>query len=180
MSLLRLSGQARTHEPWVFISFRFLVWKLKSKDGVPAMHARKNGARLGVESPLPSGSMLWPSLCSWFSASHSLCDSGFVFPSSLIMDNKKKKLDSATDGQTVAKGPVKVFVLDDVSASVFARKFAGRGQERTYYSVSFSRSYRDSSGSRRYVKTFNLEDLGKVVTVAQQADEFIRQQPGVN
>jgi hypothetical protein len=99
------------------------------------------------------------------------------------MDDKKKKpsagAENAAARQPVAKGPVKTFVLDDVSASVFARQFPIRGEERTFYSVSFSRSYRDSLGKRKYVKTFNLEDLGKVVSMAQQADEFIRQQPGV-
>ena len=40
--------------------------------------------------------------------------------------------------------------------------------------MSFSRSYKDSDGKRVYAKTFNLEDLGKVMAVAQQADEFIR------
>jgi len=79
-----------------------------------------------------------------------------------------------------AKAPVKVFVIEDVSASVFARQFQVRGDDRTFYSVSFSRSYRDSLGKRKYIKSFNLEDLGKVVAVAQQADEFIRQQPGVS
>ncbi len=182
-----LSGQSRARDGWVFRSFRFLVWRLKSKDGVHAMHVRKNGARLVVGSHPPRvGSMSSPSLCSSFSVSHTWCDPGFVSTSPFFMDdNKKKKKPSAgaehaADGQTTAKGPIKVFVLEDVSASVFARQFPVRGEERTFYSVSFSRSYRDSNGSRRYVKTFNLEDLGKVIAVAQQADEFIRQQPGVN
>jgi hypothetical protein len=100
------------------------------------------------------------------------------------MDDKNKKTsaeaENAADGQTAAKGPVKIFKLDDVSASVFARLVPVRGEERTFYSVSFSRSYRDSGGSRKYVKTFNLEDLGKVVAVSQQSDEYIRQQPGVS
>jgi hypothetical protein len=98
------------------------------------------------------------------------------------MDSKKKpsaSAENAADRQPAAKAPVKVFLLDDVSASVFAREVPVRGELRTFYGVSFSRSYRDSLGKRKYVKTFNLEDLGKVITVAQQADEFIRQQPGV-
>jgi hypothetical protein len=92
------------------------------------------------------------------------------------MDKSKK----AVAGPQSAKAPVKVFVIEDVSASVFARQFQVRGDDRTFYSVSFSRSYRDSLGKRKYIKSFNLEDLGKVIAVAQQADEFIRQQPGVN
>ena len=70
--------------------------------------------------------------------------------------------------------PIKVFVVEDVSASVFSREYTVKGEMRTFYSVSFSRSYRDSSGNRRYVKTFNLEDLGKVVHVCQEADDYIR------
>ena len=49
-----------------------------------------------------------------------------------------------------------------------------RGEPQTFYSVSFSRSYRDGKGEWRYSKSFGLEDLGKVITVAQQADEYIR------
>jgi hypothetical protein len=48
------------------------------------------------------------------------------------------------------------------------------GEQVTFFSVSFSRSYLDANGKRQYVKSFNLEDLGKVVAVAQQADEYIR------
>ena len=72
------------------------------------------------------------------------------------------------------KGPLKVFVIEDVSASVFGREYPVKGELRMFYSVSFSRSYRDSYGTRKYVKTFNLEDLGKIVSLAQQADEYIR------
>ena len=70
--------------------------------------------------------------------------------------------------------PLKVFRIDDVSASVFTRKHQVNGEIVTFYSVSFSRSYLDSDGQRKYVKFFNLEDLGKVIAVAQQADEYIR------
>ena len=68
---------------------------------------------------------------------------------------------------------MKVFLLDDVSASVFSREYPVRGKPQTFYSVSFSRSYRDAQGARKYVKTFNPEDLGKVTSLAQQASEFI-------
>src|SRR5665213_3102161 len=91
------------------------------------------------------------------------------------MDNKKKKGASLeAPAAEAAKGPIKVCIIDDVSASVFSRDNLANGEMRTFYSVSFSRSYKDGAGKRMYVKTFNLEDLGKVVAVAQQADEFIR------
>lgn len=92
------------------------------------------------------------------------------------MDAKKTKgasADEAPAEKSAKRPPIKVFLIEDVSASVFAREVAIRGELRTFYSVSFSRSYRDANGTRRYVKTFNLEDLGKVVTVAQQASDYI-------
>ncbi|MGI8982264.1 MAG: hypothetical protein ACR2FY_23785 [Pirellulaceae bacterium] len=95
------------------------------------------------------------------------------------MDSKKKNLsasaDQAAEPQTAAKGPIETFLVDDVSASVFARTQAVRNGERTFYGVSFSRSYRDSGGKRRYVKTFNVDDLGKVMVVAEQAEKYIRE-----
>ncbi len=92
-----------------------------------------------------------------------------------VMDNKKNKgVSPETSAAEAAKGPIKVFLIDDVSASIFSREHLSNGEMRTFYSVSFSRSYKDSDGKRVYAKTFNLEDLGKVVAVSQQADEFIR------
>jgi len=41
-------------------------------------------------------------------------------------------------------------------------------------SVSFTRSYKDAAGRYQYTKSFDAEDLGKVVSVAQQATEYLR------
>lgn len=94
------------------------------------------------------------------------------------MENKKKKDASRTEetpaSQAVKRGPVKTFLADNVSASVFEREHVYKGQPTKFYSVSFTRSYKDSSGVFKYVKSFDLDDLGKVVTVAQQASEYIR------
>jgi hypothetical protein len=68
------------------------------------------------------------------------------------------------------RAPVKVLRIDDVSVSIFKRNARGRD----YYSVSLSRSYKDSSGVWRYTKSFDFEDLGKIVSLCQQADEYIR------
>lgn len=70
-------------------------------------------------------------------------------------------------------GPVKVLRIDDVSASVFARVREVSGQRVTFHSVAFSRSYRDAEGQRQYTKSFDSDDLGKVMTLAQQAREYI-------
>ena len=71
--------------------------------------------------------------------------------------------------QEAKRGPVKQCRLEDVSASVFARERDGR----TFYSVSFTRSYKDRDGQWKYTKNFDVADLGKVVTVTQQAAEWI-------
>jgi hypothetical protein len=99
----------------------------------------------------------------------------------LCMDAKKKK---GPEANTAATAPatngskaLKVFRIDDVSASVFARDRQIRGESRTFYSVTFSRSYKDSAGQWRYTKWFDLDDLGRVVTVAQQASDYIHGLP---
>jgi len=76
----------------------------------------------------------------------------------------------AQEAPTETRAPVKVLRIDDVSVSIFKRNVRGRD----YYSASLSRSYKDSSGAWRYAKSFDFEDLGKVVGLCQQADEFIR------
>src|SRR5438132_713632 len=88
---------------------------------------------------------------------------------------KEKAAGAAPKAPEGKRSPIKVIVIDDVSASIFVREFSTKGGKmRKFYSVSFSRSYRDAGGTWRYVKSFNLEDLGKVISVCQQADEYIR------
>ena len=89
------------------------------------------------------------------------------------MDNKKKNASPEAPAPEAKQPPLKTFAAGDVSASIFRRDYNGR----TFYSVSFTRWYRDKSGQNRYVNSFGLEDLGKVVTVAQQSDEYIRSLP---
>jgi hypothetical protein len=90
------------------------------------------------------------------------------------MEAKKKK-DSEPQKAAESEGAkaLKVFRIDDVSASIFVRQRNVRGEDRQFYSVTFSRSYKDSQGQWRYTKWFDLDDLGKIVTVAQQAGEYI-------
>ena len=95
------------------------------------------------------------------------------FPPTLMAKKPIPNKEAATEA---AEGPAKVFRIDDVSASVFARERAVRGESRVFYSVSFSRSYKDANGAWRYSKSFDLEDLGKIISLCQQADEYIRGQ----
>lgn len=104
-----------------------------------------------------------------------LSDLYFPFPMIRMETNNKSKVSRKAATAPAVAGPVKVFLIDDVSSSVFAREVPTKSGQRTFYSVSFSRSFVDSKGVRRYVKTFDLDDLGKVVQVAQQADDYVRQ-----
>jgi len=90
------------------------------------------------------------------------------------MDAKKKKGSEAQESpKPEGTKALKIFRIDDVSASIFVRDRQVRGENRQFYSVTFSRSYKDPLGQWKHTKWFNLEDLGKIVTVAQQASEFI-------
>lgn len=105
---------------------------------------------------------------------------GFFPP--CVMDNKKKKMEvpvPATDAPVESKGPFKVFRIDDVSVSVFSRDRVVKGETVTFYSASFSRSYKDASGAWKYTNYFDSEDLGKVMALAKDASEFIQAKRGV-
>ena len=62
---------------------------------------------------------------------------------------------------------------DDCRASIWARDYNVQGRPKTFVTVTFERSYKDRDGQWRYTKNFDVEDLGKVVTVTQQAAEWI-------
>ena len=79
----------------------------------------------------------------------------------------------ATATPDAVNGPVKVFRPDDVSVSLFARKRAFQGRPATFYSASFSRSYKDAAGERKYTKNFDADDLGKVAELCKMAADHI-------
>jgi hypothetical protein len=82
---------------------------------------------------------------------------------------------AAKDAAPAAKRqPIKTIRVDDCSVSIWAREAVIRGEAVTFYSVSFERSYKDRDGSYKYVKSFDPESLGKVVTLCQQASEAIQ------
>ena len=107
---------------------------------------------------------------------------GYFFPP-ICMDTtakKKKDVPSAPAERkplaapVASNGPVKVLRIDDVSASIFARERQYNGKPTAFYSVSFSRSYKDPRGERKFTKSFDTDDLGKIVELSQRASETIR------
>lgn len=178
-----LSGQVRTFRAgWDFSRFSFHHGRSKKSTG-STLRSRSGIRTAGSETVaasarVPTGTLV---RCDSLRTVSRAGDRIFpVIPRTLYflplfrMDAKKNNTRTETGAADAVNSPLETFFLDDVSASVFPRDVKTKNGMRTFYGVSFSRSYRDSKGTRRYVKTFNQEDLGKVVTVAQKADDFIR------
>ena len=70
--------------------------------------------------------------------------------------------------------PAVVIRADDCSASIWAREVMVQGQPKTFYSVTMERSYKDRDGAWKYTKSFDQDSLGKIVSLAQQAEQTIR------
>ena len=98
--------------------------------------------------------------------------------------NKKSQRNEATapqEGKAEAapqakKLPIKTFRVDDVSCSIFSHERERNGVATVNYSCGFSRSYKDRDGTWRHTPWFGLDELGPLVSCAQQADEYIRSQ----
>src|SRR4051794_40309208 len=96
------------------------------------------------------------------------------------MDSTKKKDASRTEAAAPSQGekrrPLTTLRQGDVSASVWARDHQARGAVTRFYSVTFERSYKDSTGKYCYTRSFNPDDLGALMTLCQQAIEYINGQ----
>ena len=64
---------------------------------------------------------------------------------------------------------MKTFRIDNVHCSIFCREHNGK----EYHSLSLTRGYKGSDGDLKFSRSFNPEDLGKLITVAQQASEHL-------
>ena len=69
--------------------------------------------------------------------------------------------------------PVKTIWVENVGASIWSRDAVVKGEPRTFYSVSFERSYKDRDGTRQYTKTFDADTLPRLIAACQQAAEAI-------
>lgn len=84
--------------------------------------------------------------------------------------NAKKGIASRKEATAEPKNrPIESFREGDVSVSVWQREFKGR----VFYSCSFERSYKDATGQWRYTKYFGLDDLGKVISLAKRAADYL-------
>ena len=81
--------------------------------------------------------------------------------------------DAAPAPQDAKRRPVHTIREGDCSASVWAREFTVQGKPTTFFSVTIERSYKDRDGAWKYSKSFDLDDLGSLVALCQQASELI-------
>lgn len=88
---------------------------------------------------------------------------------------EKPAAPAAPASQDVKRRPLKTFTIGDVHASVWSRDHLVKGQSMRFYSVSFERSYRDATGKIAYSRSMNPDDLGALISRAQQAGEFINE-----
>ena len=58
-------------------------------------------------------------------------------------------------------------------SNIWAREFPVQGKQKTFYSVTLERSYKDRDGAWKYTKSFDADSLGKVVSLCQQASVTI-------
>ncbi len=93
------------------------------------------------------------------------------------MDNAKNKDASKKEAAAPASGakqrPLTSLRLGDVSASVWARDHQVKGEMTRFYSVTFERAYKDSTGKYCYTRSFNPDDLGALMGLCQQVIEYI-------
>jgi hypothetical protein len=96
---------------------------------------------------------------------------------------KSKKTDTDVAGNEFPAGqvtrnvtspkphPIRTFRVDNVSASVWAKTIT-KVSTFTVYSISFQRHY-EAHGEDKYSAYFNPGDLSKIVSLCQQAEQYI-------
>lgn len=78
-----------------------------------------------------------------------------------------------TPSPEAKRKPEKTFRVEDCSATIWPREIAIKGQQKVFRTISFERSYKDRDGAWRYTKSFDPESLGKIVSLCQQASEYL-------
>lgn len=80
---------------------------------------------------------------------------------------------AASTSQEAKQRPIKTFSQGDVSVSIWFRDHLIKGQPTRFYSLTFERTYRDNTGKFRYSRSFNPDDLGAIMSLCQQASDYL-------
>lgn len=68
--------------------------------------------------------------------------------------------------------PIRTFRVDNVSAAVWARTIV-RAETFTVYSITLESHYEDDKGNQKYSGFFRPNELPKIVSLCQQAEQYI-------
>lgn len=88
-------------------------------------------------------------------------------------DVSGKKPEEQNASQDAKRKPLKTFRVEDCSASVWTRDVMVQGESKRFYSVTLERSFKDRDGSWKYTKSYDADDLGKLVSLCQQASDYL-------
>lgn len=128
----------------------------------------QNHMNFQAATPVHRQSGMWMSRVGFFP----LC----FFPQCFMAKATKSK-DASKEGEQATnqpkRRPIHSIREADVSLSVWSREVTVRGEERTFYSVTVERSYRDSMGQYRYTRSFDPQSLPPLVSLIQRASEYI-------
>jgi len=93
----------------------------------------------------------------------------------MVAKAKNKDVSSPTEAAPAPakRLPIKTIRVESVSASIWSREHQTKDGTLTFYSVTFERSYKDRDGAYRYTKSFDMDDLGRLVAAAQEASEYL-------
>ncbi len=88
------------------------------------------------------------------------------------MDKKLKSPKAQASSES--KRPLKTIREDDCSASIWPRTVTKDGSDRTFYSVTFERRYKDKDGQFHYTKSFDAGSLSQLATIIQKTNDELQ------
>lgn len=93
------------------------------------------------------------------------------FPPS-FMDNTT--LSDSAQASSASKRPLKTIREEDCSASIWPRTVTKNGSERTFYSVTIERRYKDKDGKFHYTKSFDAGSMSQLASVIQKTNDELQ------
>ena len=93
------------------------------------------------------------------------------FPPS-FMDNTT--LSDTTQASSASKRPLKTIREEDCSASIWPRTVTKEGSERTFYSVTLERRYKDKDGQFHYTKSFDVGSMSQLAAVIKKTNDELQ------
>jgi hypothetical protein len=92
-------------------------------------------------------------------------------------DDAAKKQQASLDTK---RRPLKTFSIGDVRVAVWARDVKTKtGEDLRFYSIQPQRVYHDRKGTPCYAGSFNLDELGALMSCLKDAGDFVNNLRGL-